>query len=452
MSAQRATAVQNILEAPVAPTLLGLAAPNVLAVSMMTAVTFADAWFVGFLGTADLASLALVFPFLTLMQMMAGGSVGGGTTSAVARALGADDVTRAESIAWHAVVLAALMSVVYMLVLGVFSRPIYQLLGGTGAALDGAVLFSAVAFGGAAASWFIWVVAAVYRGMGDTTTPGRVITLASVLQIILAGALTLGWFGLPSLGVTGTAVALVACQGAGALYLSFRLMAGAGRLRLRPHRLCWRDFADILRVAGLGLFNSSCMAMTVAVATGYIGRYGTAALAGFGLGARLELMLVPIAFGVGAALTAAVGVNIGAGQFARARRFAWTGGAATFVLTGLIGLIVAVRPDLWLDLFTADPAAYPYGVSYLVIAGVAYGVFGGGQSLYFASQGTGDVRWPVVVTLIRFVIVVAGGAFLVARDWPVEALFAVVTLGLVISGIGQAMCLRTRAWSGKAGA
>ena len=72
--------------------------------------------------------------------------------------------------------------------------------------------------------------------------------------------------------------------------------------------------------------------------------------------------------------------------------------------------------------------------------------------LYFASQGTGDVRWPVVVTLIRFVIVVAGGAFLVARDWPVEALFAVVTLGLVISGIGQAMCLRTRAWSGKAGA
>ena len=120
MSAQRATAVQNILEAPVAPTLLGLAAPNVLAVAMMTAVTFADAWFVGFLGTADLASLALVFPFLTLMQMMAGGSVGGGTTSAVARALGADDVTRAESIAWHAVVLAALMSVVYMLVLGFF--------------------------------------------------------------------------------------------------------------------------------------------------------------------------------------------------------------------------------------------------------------------------------------------------------------------------------------------
>ncbi|MGB1006845.1 MAG: MATE family efflux transporter, partial [Thalassobaculaceae bacterium] len=199
MSAASTTAVQKILEAPVAPTLLGLAAPNVLAVAMMTAVTFADAWFVGFMGTADLASLALVFPFLTLMQMMAGGSVGGGTTSAVARALGADDATRAESIAWHAVVLAAAMSVVYMLVLGVFSRPIYQLLGGTGAALDGAVLFSAVAFGGAAATWFIWVVAAIYRGMGDTATPGRVIALASVLQIVLAGALTLGWVGLPSL-------------------------------------------------------------------------------------------------------------------------------------------------------------------------------------------------------------------------------------------------------------
>ena len=123
-----------MLDAPVANVLWRLATPNVFAVAMMTAVTFADAWFVGQLGTVALASLALAFPSLTLMQMMAGGAIGGGTTSAVARALGAGAFERAESIAWHAAVLALAMSGLYMIVLGLFARPVFQLMGGEGAA------------------------------------------------------------------------------------------------------------------------------------------------------------------------------------------------------------------------------------------------------------------------------------------------------------------------------
>ena len=79
-----------------------------------------------------------------------------------------------------------------------------------------------------------------------------------------------------------------------------------------------------MEVGGIGLVNSAFMAINVVFVTGFIGRYGTEALAGYGLVARLELILVPIAFGVGAALTAAVGANVGAGQFTRARRIAWT--------------------------------------------------------------------------------------------------------------------------------
>ncbi|MDH3664252.1 MAG: MATE family efflux transporter, partial [Alphaproteobacteria bacterium] len=118
----------------------------------MTAVTFADAWYVGQLGTAALASLALAFPFLTLMQMMAGGAIGGGTTSAVARAFGAGDIERVESTAWHAVLIALVISGVYMIVLGLFPRPVFALLGGEGAALDGAVIYARIVFGGAASS------------------------------------------------------------------------------------------------------------------------------------------------------------------------------------------------------------------------------------------------------------------------------------------------------------
>lgn len=315
------------------------------------------------------------------MVMMAGGSIGGAATSSVARALGAGAVERAESLAWHSVLLALVMSGLFMIVLGLFARPIFQLLGGEGAALAGAVGYARVAFGGAAATWFVWVVSAIHRGTGDTATPARAITIASAAQIVMSGALTLGWFGLPAMGVVGTAVALVVCQGAAAAWFAVFLVRGKGRLRLRSGALRWASFRDLMNVGEIGLVNSICMAMTVVVVTGLVGRHGTEALAGYGLDARLELMLVPIAFGVGAALTAAVGVNVGAGQFARARRFAWTGAGATLALTGLIGVCVAVVPDLWLDLFTADPGAYEFGVLYLTIAAPFYGLFGAGQAL-----------------------------------------------------------------------
>ena len=445
-SGVNAPGVQPLLDAPIAGVLWRLAMPNVLAVAMMTAVTFADAWFVGRLGTEPLASLALAFPFLTLMVMMAGGAIGGGTTSAIARALGAGDPARAESIAWHSVLVALAMSVLFMLALGLFARPVFRLLGGEGATLSGAVDYARVAFGGAAATWFLWVVSAIHRGTGDTVTPARATVMASAAQIPVCGALTLGWFGLPSLGVMGAAIALVLCQGIAAVWLVACLVRGRGRLRLRPLPLRRESFFEIMKVGGIGLVNSVCMAMTVVVVTGFVGPHGTAALAGYGLGARLELMLVPITFGVGAALTTAVGVNVGAGQYARARRFAVVGATTILALLGLGGVCVAAMPGLWLDLFTADPEAYGHGVLYLAIAGPFYGLFCAGQALYFASQGTGHMVLPVTASAVRFLAVAAIGALVSAAGGDVSGLFGAVALGLILMGAGQALCLLGPGW------
>lgn len=451
LSGASPSGAQFLLEAGPAKVLWRLATPNVVAVAMMTAITFADAWYVGQLGTAALAGLALAFPFLTLMQMMSGGAIGGGVTSAVARAFGAGDINRAEATAWHAVLIALVMSGIYMIVLGVFARPIFALLGGEGAALASAVDYARIVFGGAAASWFVFVISAIHRGTGDTVTPARTITMASIVQIVLSGALTLGWFGLPGLGIEGAAIAWVLCQGAAAVHLTAFLILGKGRLRLRPHPILWAPIRDIMKVGGLGLINSFCLAMTVAVITSYVSRYGTEALAGYGLGARLELMLVPIAFGVGAALTAAVGVNVGADHYERARRIAWMGAGVVFALTGLLGIAAATKPGLWLGLFTADPEAYAFGVRYLVIAAPFYGIFGFGQALYFASQGTGRLALPVTVSVLRFVTVATLGALVVSLGWDITWLFIATAVGLIIMGIGQALCLLGAGWRGATG-
>ena len=446
MAVELSPRMHTLLRAPVPKALWKLAAPNVMAVAMMTAVTLADAWYVGQLGTVSLASLALVFPFLTLMQMMAGGAFGGGTTSALARALGSGNRVRAASVAWHALLVALVMAALYMIALGVFSRDVFALIGASGAVLDGAVLYASIAFGGAPALWLVFVLSAVLRGTGDTVTPARAIITSSTAQVALSGALTLGWGPFPALGIAGPATAMVICLGSASLYLLYFLMQGKAGVELKPKRFEWAPIRDIMQVAGIGLLNSITIAMTVVVVTAFVAGYGTEALAGYGLGSRLELMLVPIAFGIGGALTAAVGSNFGAKQYARARHFAWLGGAVTFLVAGALGLTVALYPVVWLDWFTTDPEVFAFGALYLGIAAPCYGLFGGGQTLYFASQGTGHMRWPVAVGFSRLVIVAAVGSLALWQSWDITVVFGGVAAGLSTVGIGLVLCLYSKGW------
>jgi putative MATE family efflux protein len=390
--------------------------------------------------------LALVFPFQTLMIMMCGGAIGGGVTSALSRALGRDDAAGAQAVAWHSLLIAGFMALLYMVALGLFSRPLFALLGGIGQALDGAVLYARIAFGGAIAVWLLWVLAAVVRGTGDTVTPARAVFVSGFSQIGLSGALTLGFGPFPAIGIAGPATAMIICHGLATVYLAAYLFKGRAVVTLRAQRIHWAPIADIMRVGGLGLINSTAIAVTVITVTGFVGRYGIEALAGYGLGSRLELMLIPISFGIGGALTVAVGVNVGAGQFARARQTAWTGAGMTFAIIGAIGVAVALMPGLWLDLFTADPKAYEFGALYLTIAAPLYGFFGGGQALYFASQGTGRMTLPVLVSVVRLLVVASVGALAVYFSWQINALFVGVAAGLAVVGVGLALCMRSAAW------
>lgn len=437
-----------VLRAPITSALAQLATPNVVAALLMTTVTVGDAWFVGQFGTIALASLAVVFPFQTLMQMMAGGAIGGGVTSAIARALGRGDAERASSIAWHALLVGATMSLLFMLVLGAFAAPVFALIGARSAALQGAVQYAHIVFGGAAAIWLTFVSAAILRGTGDTATPSKAITIGSVAQLALSGVLTLGYGPISPHGVTGPAIAMLIAQGGVGVFLLLHIVAGKTPVRLHPRTLSWASLTDILRVGALGLANSVSIAATVVVVTALVARHGNAALAGYGLGSRLELMLVPIAFGIGGALTAAVGLNFGAQQFARARRIAWLGAAVTFAATTAIGGIFALRPHLWLDRFTADPQAYAFGVRYLWIVAPLYGLFAAGQTLYFASQGTGRMGLPVAVGVVRFVVVAAIGSVVTVNALDAGWLFAAVALGLAIIGAGLSACVGlSAAWN-----
>lgn len=208
-------------------------------------------------------------------------------------------------------------------------------------------------------------------------------------------------------------------------------------------------FRDILSVGALAAINTILTTMTVIMMTGLVGRFGEAALAGYGLGARLEFLMIPVIFGVGAAMTAMVGANIGAGQTARALRVAWVGSGAAAAIVGSIGLLLAVFPDLWLGMFL-DPSntgALDAGRSYFRHVAPFYAFFGLGLALYFASQGAGRMVWPVISSLSRVAIAIIGALILSTyTGMGVDGIFTAIGLAMLVYGGVIALAIRRTGW------
>jgi putative MATE family efflux protein len=438
-----------LLDGPMTSTLLRLAAPNVLVMMLQAAVSTLDAVFVGWLGADALAGVSLVFPLVMLMQTMSAGGMGGGVASAIARALGAGRRAEAHALVVHALLIALAMATCFTGALMLGGPRLYRAMGGSGPALDSAVAYSNMVFGGAAAYWLFNTLGSVVRGTGNMMLPAAVMLTGAVIYVGLSPALILGWGPFPRLGIAGAAAASVAAFGFGALALVAFLLSGRGlvTLPLRGVRLRRALFWDILRVGGPGSLNTVLTNLTVVLLTGLVGPFGTEALAGYGMGARLEYLLIPLVFGLGSGLVTMVGTNVGAGQVARAERVAWIGAGLAAGLTGSVGVFVAIFPGAWLGLFSTDPDVLAAGARYLTIVGPVYGFFGLGLALYFASQGAGRLSWPLVAGFTRLLIAALGGW--VAIHWlgaSLPGLFVAIALALVVFGTTVAVAIRAGAW------
>jgi putative MATE family efflux protein len=436
-----------LLEAPITPTLLRLAAPNVLVMVTQASVGLIETYFVGKLGTAALAGVALVFPVVMLMQMMSAGAMGGGISSAIARALGSGRRDDANALTIHALAIGGIFGIAFMVVALGFGRPLYAAMGGSGDALAAALTYSNVVFSGALLVWLFNSLANVIRGTGNMMVPAIVTCTGAAVLVPLSPCLIFGWGPFPQLGIAGGAVAVIAFYGLGSIAFLAYLWTGRSVVRLVLSGGLQRVlFWDILRVGMVAALITVGTNLTIGIATALVGQFGPAAIAGYGTGSRIEYLLIPLVFGLGGPLVAMVGTNIGAGQRDRALRTAWIGAAVAAALCETIGLTAAAFPGAWLSLFDADPGMIEAGTRYLHAVGPAYGLFGLGMALYFASQGAGRLLWPLVANMTRLAI--AGGGGWLALRWTgdLSYVFAVQALALVVFGLIIAAAVASGAW------
>ena len=438
---------QALLQGPIVPTLLRMAWPNVLIMFAQAATGLIETYWVGQLGTDALAGMALVFPGVMLMQMFSAGAMGGGISSAIARALGAGKREQADALVLHALAINLAIGAAFTALVLVFGRPLYRALGGEGASLEAALIYSNIVFGGIVLLWIMNALASVIRGTGNMLIPALVICVGAIALVPLSPLLIFGLGPIPAMGIAGGGLALVLYNLFGALVLGWYVLSGRNIARFTFAPLRWEHAREILRVGAVAGISTVQTNVTVAATTALVGlAAGPAAVAGFGTAARLEYLLVPLVFGIGGPLVALVGTNIGAGNRERALRVAWTGAALASVLCEAIGVAAALFPAAWLGLFGDDPQMIAAGSAYLRAVGPFYGCFGFGLALYFASQGAGKLLWPLLAGFARMGVAIGGGYIALKLTGSIAALFVAVGLALFVYGAGVAIAIKMGVW------
>jgi Na+-driven multidrug efflux pump len=311
-----------------------------------------------------------------------------------------------------------------------------------------AVQYGQVLFAGAVLVWLLNTLASIVRGTGNMRAPSLALVATAGLQIVLSGALSLGAGPVPALGMVGVALGHILATAVGVLYFLWYLVRSQGRLTLHLQGFALQRslFADILRVGAVACLSPVQSVLAILIFTGLLAQLGTEALAGYGIGQRLEFLLIPIAFGIGVAAVPMVGMAMGAGQVARARRVAWVAAGVSAFNLAVIGAVVWLAPDLWARLFTQDESVLTYARQYLVTAGPAFPFFGLGLTLYFASQGAGQVIGPVLAGTVRLVLVAGVGWWLAQNQGTAGHFYGLVAVTMLLYGVVTAAAVAFTTW------
>ena len=443
----------NLFISPISRTLIGMATPNIIAMFIMQSAIIMEVWYVGQLGLNALAGLTLVFPVIMLNLMLSGGSIGGAISGAIAQKLGAGDRFEAERLSVHAIILSIGLGFILQILFLLGGTWFYSLLGGEGIVLDQALEYSNMFFYGCVGVWLANILAGIVRATGQMKVAAIGFITVAVFQIIFSGIFIFGFGPFPQLGIAGAAVGIILGHACSIFIYLYFLIIQCSQLRLnfRGIRVQFKTILYLLKIGALSSISPITSIGVVVLITVYVAFLGPEYLAGYGIGVRLAFILTPLIFGLGTASITMIGLHFGAKKYKRGLRICWTAAGFSLIISGLIGVIISLFPSLWSDLFSNDISVKLITKQYLQIVGPFYAFFGLGQALYFASQGAGKMLWPVIASIIRFIIILLGTLYLsYINVFSSESIFWIISLSLFLYAMVSTIAIWRGAWNNKA--
>jgi putative MATE family efflux protein len=401
---------EPIVESPPSPVqgpmtqrrVLGLAMPIIGENFLQTLVGAADTFMVAHLGSAAVAgvgtAIEIVFFLLAILS-----AIDIGATVLVSQAIGAGERTAANRFARQAVVWGILLAIP-LSVVGVVAAPaIIHVFGAEPAVTAAAVTYLRVTAATSVALLLSFVCGAVLRGAGDSRTPLYAAVVANVINVAAAYVLIFGKFGLPELGVAGSALGAAIARAVGAGLMLLLMFGGKKAISLRG-RADWRPNLavgrDLMRLGVPSAIEQVLMSGGFTTLMAVVATIGTAALAAQQIGfTALSLAFLP-GFGFAIACTALVGQSIGADDPAAARaaqRISMRWAVAWMTVGGVIYFTLAPQA---MALFTSDPEVIRQGVQALRALSFALPFWAISFVNAGALRGSGDTRSPMVVSAV----------------------------------------------------
>ena len=366
-----------LTEGPPGRTLARLTVPMVAGIVGMVAFNLTDTFFVGRLGTTELAALSFTFPVVLVLQRLTLG-VGLGASAVISRAVGRGDAHEVRRLTTDSLTLT-LAIVVVVVAAGIISiGALFRALGAGGDILPLVRTYMTIWFCGLLFVFFPLVANNAIRANGDTKTPAAIMLVAVTLNIILDPLLIFGIGPFPRLGLAGAALATVFTR-----MVTFAVSFYILRFRLRMLTFERVPFSDVLaswrKILYIGLPAASVkviVPLSIGMLTRIVSSYGPKAVAGFGVAMKIEFFAMAVIFALATVLGPFTGQNWGAGLLGRVRkglslsnRFAFLWGTGMFALVALLAEPIA-------SLFSSDPEVVSTIVLYARSAAAGYGAYG----------------------------------------------------------------------------
>ncbi|HEX8361318.1 MAG TPA: MATE family efflux transporter [Longimicrobium sp.] len=440
---------QDYTTGPVGRSILLLAIPMVLEMSMESVFAVVDIFFVSRLGADAVATVGLTESLLTMVYALAMG-LSIGASALVARRIGERDAEGAARSAVQALLLALGISVVLGALGAVFAPRLLALMGASPAVIDIGVTYARVMLGGEAAIILLFVVNAIFRGAGDAAIAMRVLWMANAINIVLGPCLIFGLGPFPELGVTGAAVATTIGRSSGAAYAIWRLTRPGGRIPVaRRHlRLEPKLMGQIARLSGSASVQAIVGTASWIGLVRIISTFGSSALAGYTIGIRVVIFALLPSFGMSNAAATMVGQALGAGKPERAEEAVWKAGFYNLVFLGSIGAIFVLFAPALVGLFTSDPAVAVHAVSCLRVVASGFLFYAYGMVLTQSFNGAGDTFTPTLINLVVFWIWEIPLAYVLAIHFGFgpSGVFWSITIAFSTLAIVSALVFRQGKW------
>jgi putative MATE family efflux protein len=383
--------------------LILLAIPMVLEMSMESLFALVDAYFVGHLGKAAIATVGLTESVLSLIYSIAFG-VSMAATALVARRIGEKDPEGASKGAVQALYIALGFSLIVSIAGLIWSREILLLMGADAAMTDYGHGYTKIALGGNMVIVFLFIINGIFRGAGDASIAMKSLMLANGLNIILCPLLIRGWGPVPALGLEGAAIATMIGRGAGVIYQLYYLLGGKKTITVSWRHLLPR-LALIIQM--LKLAAGGALQMLVASASWIflmriISQFGEDAMAGYTYTIRIIVFAILPAWGLANAAATLVGQNLGAGEPERAEKSVWKAAYLNMICLGSVSIIFMVFAPSILRVFSQDAAVLAYGIEGLRLISIGYVFYAFGMVMAQSFNGAGDTKTPTYINLVGF--------------------------------------------------